>query len=57
MLGHGYDATSSAFKGSKYGKASIIDLERFLSGKGRDPITGAEVTMYPGNIEKSLLPS
>lgn len=57
LLGHGYDATSSVFKGSKYGKASIIDLERFLSGKGRDPITGAEVTMYPGNIEKSLLPS
>ena len=57
LLGHGYDATSSAFKGSNYGRSRIIDLERFLSGKGRDPITGAEVTMYPGKIEESLLHS
>lgn len=57
LLGYGYDATSSAFKGSKYGKTRIIDLDRFLSGKGRDPITGAEVTMYPGNIEESFLPT
>lgn len=28
-----------------------------MSGKGRDPITGAEVTMYPGKIEESLLHS
>lgn len=57
LPGHGYDATSSAFKGSKYGKIRIIDLDRFLFGKGRDPIIGTEVTMYPGNIEESFLPT
>lgn len=35
----------------------LLTWNAFLSGKGRDPITGAEVTMYPGKIEESLLHS
>lgn len=55
LLGYGYDCTFSAFKGSRYGKARIIDMNRFLSGRGRDPITKAEKTMHPGNINIALL--
>ncbi len=55
LLGYGYDCTFSAFKGSRYGKAKIIDINRFLSGRGRDPITKVEKTMSPGNIDIALL--
>lgn len=55
LLGYGYDCTISAFKGSRYGKERIIDLDRFLSGRGRDPITRVEKTMFPGNINIALL--
>lgn len=55
LLGYGYDCTFSAFRGSMYGKARFIDLDRFLSGKGHDPITRKEISMAPGNINESLL--
>ena len=55
LLGYGYDCTFSAFKGSRYGKARIIDLDRFLSGRGRDPITKAEKIMPIGNINIAQL--
>ncbi|ADV44392.1 Membrane attack complex component/perforin (MACPF) domain protein [Bacteroides helcogenes P 36-108] len=55
LLGYGYDCTFSVFKGSRYGKARIIDIDRFLSGQGRDPITRVEKIMSPGNINIALL--
>lgn len=55
LLGYGYDCTFSAFKGSRYGKAKIIDINRFLSGRGRVPITKVEKTMSSGNIDIALL--
>ena len=30
LLGHGYDATSSAFKGSKYGKPALSTWNAFV---------------------------
>ena len=50
LLGYGYDCTQSDFKESQYSKAPIIDIERFKSGRGRDPITKQEITRTAGII-------
>ena len=57
LLGYGYDCTFSAFRGSMYGKARVIDLDRFLFGRGHDPVTKQEISMTAGNINISLLHS
>ncbi len=55
VLGHGYDCAFSDFKGSKYSKARVLDLERFISGQGRNALTMEEISTFPGNILPAIL--
>ena len=55
LLGYGYDCTYSNLKGSDYGKARVIDLDKFISGKGYDVQTGQNVNLEPGNINIAII--
>lgn len=55
VLGYGYDCAYSDFKGNRYSKLPVIDLEKFKSGVGKDPSTGVIVTFPNLFIEEAIL--
>lgn len=57
QLGYGYDCKISAFKGEREKKGRIIDLEKYLSGKGYDYSRGEETTVPHTLIEVGILHS
>ena len=55
LLGYGYNCLYSIGDSYKGGLNAVIDIERYVSGDARDPLTGEKVTGMPkGKIEESL---
>lgn len=55
-LGYGYDCTYTKIKGSEYvSEEPIIDIQRYITGKGKDPITGNSVIVDTGRVNIALI--
>ena len=55
LLGYGYNCLYSIGDSYKGGLNAVIDIERYVSGDARDPLTGEKITGMPkGKIEESL---
>lgn len=55
LLGYGYNCLYSIGDNYKGGLNAVIDIERYVSGDARDPLTGEKVAGVPkGKIEESL---
>lgn len=55
LLGYGYNCLYSIGDSYKGGLNAVIDIERYVSGDARDPLTGEKVAGMPkGKIEESL---
>lgn len=54
-LGYGYNCFYADFSDPLYVQAKVIDIERLKQGKGRNQITGAEVTFNPTEVNEAIL--
>lgn len=54
-LGYGYDCAYSNLKGSDFVRKSIIDVNKCLTGKGTDPLTGNPVNVVSISIDSAII--
>ncbi|MDD3495363.1 MAG: MAC/perforin domain-containing protein [Dysgonamonadaceae bacterium] len=54
-LGYGYDCAYSDLKGSDFIRKAVIDVNKCLTGKGTDPLTGNQVNVTPLTIDSAII--